>query len=183
MLKEVTMAKDELNKILYLAGQKPLYESKTNIISKSFSERLNESLEDNCNHLYDCCDCGCSNGEMGCGCSGCFSCNACDKCLEDDSENCYLIKNEKIVESSDKKESMYDFIKRQYKIALKKGNATAAYYYAELNDKLKNDNLLAMSSYEIFINSWAGQEWFKKKKKIITDFAKDHKLKVEEPLK
>lgn len=39
-----------------------------------------------CGTLFDCCDCGYSGDEPGCGCRYCFSCNACENCLGDDDE-------------------------------------------------------------------------------------------------
>lgn len=38
--------------------------------------------ECNCSEIYNCCDCGCEDGN-GCGCGYCWSCNACEECLSD----------------------------------------------------------------------------------------------------
>lgn len=38
--------------------------------------------ECSCENVYNCCDCGCLDGD-GCGCMYCWSCNACEDCLND----------------------------------------------------------------------------------------------------
>lgn len=37
-----------------------------------------------CSELFNCCDCGAEDGELGCGCAYCWSCNACDVCKAED---------------------------------------------------------------------------------------------------
>lgn len=37
-----------------------------------------------CDRMYNCCDCGAEEGDMGCGCPYCWSCNACDVCRNEE---------------------------------------------------------------------------------------------------
>lgn len=45
---------------------------------------LNQSGKWDCSSLFNCCDCGVSEGDAGCGCRYCFSCNACEHCLQEE---------------------------------------------------------------------------------------------------
>lgn len=45
-------------------------------------ENITESDNDSCSVMFDCCDCGCTDGD-GCGCAYCWSCNACEICNSD----------------------------------------------------------------------------------------------------
>lgn len=58
-------------------------------------------------------------------------------------------------------------IKNGIRKAQKLGNATMLYYYLEASHK----DLMALSSYEVFINSWAGQLWFKRLHEKIEEMA------------
>lgn len=62
---------------------------------------------------------------------------------------------------------MIDQFKNELRKSKKQNNATRYYYYQELIKMMPD----AAVSYEKFINSWAGEEWFKKNESKIKKFA------------
>ena len=58
-------------------------------------------------------------------------------------------------------------LKAEIRKSEKMQNATRVVYYV----KMLHNGMVAVASYENFINSWAGQEWFKKHKPEIENFA------------
>jgi hypothetical protein len=78
-----------------------------------------------------------------------------------------IAKGRSIDLSEDEKPDMFDEIKAEVRKSEKMNNATRIFYYTEL----LNTRPTAATSYETFINSWAGEEWFKRNRGAIQKFA------------
>lgn len=64
---------------------------------------------------------------------------------------------------------MGDELRAEVRKSEKMRNATRLYYYKWLISK----PVMGAASYENFINSWAGQQWFNKHQQPIESFAKE----------
>jgi hypothetical protein len=60
-----------------------------------------------------------------------------------------------------------DELKQEIRKSMKMNNGTRLFYYNQL---FNNSDLTAATSYENFINSWAGNQWFKKYESEIKNF-------------
>lgn len=65
------------------------------------------------------------------------------------------------------KKDMAEELQNELKKSIKSKNATRIFYYMQAI----SSNLIAVSSYEVFIKSWAGQAWFARYKEKINELA------------
>lgn len=131
--------------------------------SKSYVPRDGKTFGQTNHPREEHCDaCGAATGHAGPGEDSNVDDNGnvyCDDCYSD---------KQSLGEGSDR--DMETEIKAEIRKSEKMKNATRLYYYKWL---LSTPNLHAATSYEIFINSWAGQQWFSKHKQKIESFAEE----------